>query len=241
MTSAAFVAAVGVIAAIIDLVGKLMDLAVARVTSRSYAPTEVRMVAIHGPPGQNIFPSARKLHELMFWYIITSILAVCIAILGAQTFLSDSELVGLLLVCEGLFLFFAGVQGFYRINKASPDCPLQAVSVDVELTGGEPQVLQDCLNAMVGIGAIKSTGTVICRGRDGDVTIQGGTGAWPRRARGNRVTINIGLGQPAPYIVRIKSETYRPALLDSYHNSRNTTRILQQIILSSNVKSSDRA
>jgi hypothetical protein len=230
MTNAAFVALLGVLAAIAELGSKVADIATSRTRAPSGGSVGVRVVAIQPDPFE--YPNAKQLRKNRILYAVLVPLAAYILVLSYQAYRDRSQVISVLLVGEGLYLLIAGVQGFGRLWGAEPGRPLRQSTVDVQMVGQRAEIVQDCMSAMVGIGAIKSEGTYMVEGDRGEVTIQGGTGPWPRRARGNRVTVLVAASSTLRCSVHISSETYRPALLDAYRNSKNVTRILRQLIVS---------
>jgi hypothetical protein len=227
MSSAAIVAGAGVLAAAIDLANKSLELVLSRVRPQGQVSSTVRIVALRGDVTESPLPDGKRLRELRYLYGALTAVSICLVVYGGRTYLYDSYSSGALLTAEGLFLFAVGMQAFYRLKNARPGRPLHSVSLKFEVVGDKVQVAQTCLTSMAKIGAIRSTGAIQFEDSKEGVIIKGGTGAWPRRGRGNRVEIIISACRVEDFSIAMSSQTYRPALLDSYRNARNTTRLLQ--------------
>jgi hypothetical protein len=227
MSSAAIVAGAGVAAAAIDLANKSLELVLSRMRPQGQVSSTVRIVALRGDATESPLPDGKRLRELRYSYGALTFVSICLIVYGSRTYLYDSYSAGALLTAEGLFLFAVGMQAFYRLKNARPGGPLHSVSVKFEVVGDKVQVAQNCLTSMAKIGAIRSTGAIQFEDTEEGAVIKGGTGAWPRRGRGNRVEIIISACRVADFSIAISSQTYRPALFDSYRNARNTTRLLQ--------------
>jgi hypothetical protein len=137
---------------------------------------------------------------------------------------------GVVMVCEGIFFAVAGGWHSWRLRNAAEGVPLHACSAELKLSGSRPEVIRACLHAMAGIGAIREAGSSLSSEWPDTVVLQGGTGAWPERGRGNRVTIELRAAKQGSFQVEVHGESFRAALLDSYKNSRNVRNIIQQLL-----------
>jgi len=142
------------------------------------------------------------------------------------------EVVGGLLLLEGLALSVVGAHRIAGMRGAVPGQALQTFSVRLSVCGTLTQAVDLCVAALIAIGGIQSAGSgVTVDDSAGTATIWGGTGSWPKNARGSKVTVFLRQKGDESCAIEVRSETFRTALLDRRANRRNVSHVVQKLLI----------
>jgi hypothetical protein len=108
---------------------------------------------------------------------------------------------GIVVFLEGLALLISSASAVQELLGAD-DERLHETAAQVTLNVSIARGFELATNAMLGIGAVRSTGTsVLAPDEKGRALLRGGTGVWPSHLRGCRVTIEL-VALPAAHVRR---------------------------------------
>jgi len=238
MSNPAFIALLGILAPLIGILEKVVDIVASRAQKISGPQSTASVRALQTQ--DELPPTQASLRVDRILGAVVVLLSVYLALTGYHLALGQSSadpswsqrLLGTALISEGILLVVPGIWHSLRLVHAKEGEPLNSCKAEIELTGTRDQVTRECLHAMMGIGAIRAVGSMVANEQN-TVTIQGGTGSWggwPQRGRGNQVTITVSTVKRGTFRVLIQSASYRAAVLDSYQNSRNIRNIVRLLL-----------
>ena len=176
-------------------------------------------------------PSYDSSVVLSFWKVslaVTSIVAIVLVI--ASLFLLEATLLTLVLLIEcAIASATTGYMLAHLWGKRSGQA-VDASTIELDLRGTISTVLQRAQRAMVARGALGPTGASVHRSAD-TITLQGGTGAWPKRTRGERLTISVTPGRQSTHHVTVKSESFWPTFFMKHRNSANVRFVMDELLV----------
>lgn len=137
-------------------------------------------------------------------------------------------LIGGLLILEGAYFLYR-VSLRRHMLGGGEEHRAHRVEASLTLSGGDREaVVARSVQAMLAIGAIRATGSFVRHVGEG-IELQGGTGPWPRRSDGQRVTLSI---TPASdeITMDVRSESFWPEPFMRLTNERNVRRLVELIV-----------
>jgi hypothetical protein len=106
--------------------------------------------------------------------------------------------------------------------------PIHSASVTLLVRADLPTILGQCQQALCEMNALRSKGTQLVFDSDQYARLEGGTGIWPEKTRGHKLSITINKHDQECYTLEITSASYWPGLFLKKKDAANITRIVQQ-------------
>jgi hypothetical protein len=174
---------------------------------------------------------AKELRSWKWTFAIVVIINLFLLSLTLWAALSTSVIsvgVTMLLAAEfGIGVAF-GVFFIQQLWGKGPEEPVHQTEAEIVVKGSQQTIIYRCQRALVAVQAWKAEGVKVTES-DGALTLQGGTGPWPKKMRGQRILIEIRPDEDK-YRAKLRSSTYWPSLWASRRDKQNIRRLIEELL-----------
>jgi hypothetical protein len=158
--------------------------------------------------------------------VVSAAFSVLVVWLIGQETLSVG--LGLVVLVESVGVTALSIWFLIQLWGKKPQDPVDKCEANLTLKGEHDSIINKSQRALILLQAWRAEGVKVSRSND-SLTLQGGTGPWPKKTRGQKVTIEIR-PQRDQWRVNIESATYWPSPWASRKDKRNVRRLIEELL-----------